>query len=78
MQGSARRIYCFLLIIRSFPFRLSCGYVQLRFCHDYTHDLSADRWLDVSFVLNGSLGIRVMMDWDEGYIPGWNLLADFQ
>jgi hypothetical protein len=34
-------------------FRLSCGYNLLRFVMIvYTHDLSADRWLDVSFVLD--------------------------
>jgi hypothetical protein len=49
----------------------------LRVCPGYDfvmiivpHDLSADRWLDVSFVLDGFLGIWVMMDWDEGTYTG--------
>jgi len=61
-------------IIRSFfRFRLSRGYILftiLMICLPY--DLSAERRLDVSFVLNGLVGkIRVMMDWGLLDIPGW-------
>jgi len=43
----------------------------------YTHDLSADRWLDVSFVLDGIFWVALGHD-GMGYIPGWDLHADSQ
>jgi len=65
MQDSARQdILFFLDTIRSLSvsFVLRIWTIFLRFCHDYTHHLTADRWLDVSFVFDGVLEYWVMKD----------------
>jgi len=41
----------------------------------YTHDLSADRWLDVSFVLDGFLGVA----WGhDGLGFGWDIYTGLE
>lgn len=71
MQDSARRIYCF----HSLSFGLS-GFVclaDMSSCYDFVmiiipDDLSADRWLDVSFVLDGLFGIMGHDELGYGYV----------
>jgi hypothetical protein len=77
--GASGHIVFFARLSIWFSFVLRICHVTT--CHDfvYTHDLSADRWLDVSLVLDGFAGC-IGHDGAEfwRYIPGWDLLADIQ
>lgn len=64
---------------RSSDFVLSCGYILFTILMIwFSCDLSVDRRLDVSFVLDGLVGkIWVMMDWELWIYRAGRLLADF-